>query len=592
VVERVRRCRRRRRPRRWCSRRGRAAADVPARRRARRSECPHRRRGYVVAHGPLARPSRSSPARGAPRGSALASGAAAGSRCGSRGGAGGDRPDRDPRAGCRAAGGRRRCDRARSRTCATRSRCAPSLVGRRARHRWADRCAREQRRDDVARRRDGRRSRGSSGLDAGGVGRHAAPQPDDRVPRHPRGGAGDAPPATTGGSSTSRRRPDPVSARSIGASGYAAAKAAMVGMTRALALEVAGAGDHGERGGAGLDRHGVGDGRPSDVRAAASPVGRSGTADEVAAVDRVPRVAGGVVRDRADGRRRRGQLRGRGPGPWLSRISPMPCSVAQIAAGGRHRRGERHGVRATARPVRGRRVATWRWSTGTRCGLSEPCERRIEDGGGRAVASKRPPTWRGPTSHRGTRWRRRSLRFGRIGRRGGGGRRVERGPDRGARRSRVRARDGRQREAASCSRRGRRSRPLRAAGGGAILAIASDAGIQANRGAALYCASKGAVVLFAKTLALDLARRRHPGQRRVPGRCGSHRCSPGRRRSTAVTTRRGTCAACWPGTRRGSAARFLEAAEVAELLWYLGQPAARGITGAAISIDQGLSSGI
>ena len=40
---------------------------------------------------------------------------------------------------------------------------------------------------------------------------------------------------------------------------------------------------------------------------------------------------------------------------------------------------------------------------------------------------------------------------------------------------------------------------------GSMTLIASDAGLQANKGASVYCASKASVVLLAKTLALDLA---------------------------------------------------------------------------------------
>ena len=40
------------------------------------------------------------------------------------------------------------------------------------------------------------------------------------------------------------------------------------------------------------------------------------------------------------------------------------------------------------------------------------------------------------------------------------------------------------------------------------------------------------------------------------------------------------------------AARFIEPEEVAELIWYLAQPHAAPITGADISIDFGISSGI
>src|SRR4029078_13426570 len=40
---------------------------------------------------------------------------------------------------------------------------------------------------------------------------------------------------------------------------------------------------------------------------------------------------------------------------------------------------------------------------------------------------------------------------------------------------------------------------------GLIVNLSSDAGLQGNKGAALYCASKGAVTLFTKALALELA---------------------------------------------------------------------------------------
>lgn len=40
---------------------------------------------------------------------------------------------------------------------------------------------------------------------------------------------------------------------------------------------------------------------------------------------------------------------------------------------------------------------------------------------------------------------------------------------------------------------------------GVIVNLSSDAGLQGNQGAALYCASKGAVTLFTKALALELA---------------------------------------------------------------------------------------
>ena len=46
------------------------------------------------------------------------------------------------------------------------------------------------------------------------------------------------------------------------------------------------------------------------------------------------------------------------------------------------------------------------------------------------------------------------------------------------------------------------------------------------------------------------------------------------------------------GYPQGSRARFIQPAEIAELIWFLAQPAAAPITGANISADFGLSAGI
>ena len=46
---------------------------------------------------------------------------------------------------------------------------------------------------------------------------------------------------------------------------------------------------------------------------------------------------------------------------------------------------------------------------------------------------------------------------------------------------------------------------LRTSGGGAIVNVSSDSGITGNTDAALYCASKGAVTIFTKALAVDVA---------------------------------------------------------------------------------------
>jgi NAD(P)-dependent dehydrogenase (short-subunit alcohol dehydrogenase family) len=57
--------------------------------------------------------------------------------------------------------------------------------------------------------------------------------------------------------------------------------------------------------------------------------------------------------------------------------------------------------------------------------------------------------------------------------------------------------------------------------GGQIINIASDAGLMGSAGAAIYCASKGGVVLLTKALALELAPKGHPRQRHLPLRCGN-----------------------------------------------------------------------
>ncbi len=126
---------------------------------------------------------------------------------------------------------------------------------------------------------------------------------------------------------------------------------------------------------------------------------------------------------------------------------------------------------------------------------------------------------------------------------------------------------------------------------GSISLIASDAGLQANRGASVYCASKGAVVLLAKTLALDLA----GDGVRVNAICPGDVVTP-MLQYQADTYGSGNpdayLADLLSKYPQGSSARFIDPVEIAELLWFLAQPAAAAITGAALSIDFGLSSGV
>ena len=126
---------------------------------------------------------------------------------------------------------------------------------------------------------------------------------------------------------------------------------------------------------------------------------------------------------------------------------------------------------------------------------------------------------------------------------------------------------------------------------GSMTLIASDAGIQANKGAAVYGASKASVVLLAKTLALDLA----GDGVRVNAICPGDVATPMlqyQADSFGGGNPEGYLADLLAKYPQGGRARFIEPTEVAELLWFLAQPAATPITGAALSIDFGLSSGV
>jgi NAD(P)-dependent dehydrogenase (short-subunit alcohol dehydrogenase family) len=123
---------------------------------------------------------------------------------------------------------------------------------------------------------------------------------------------------------------------------------------------------------------------------------------------------------------------------------------------------------------------------------------------------------------------------------------------------------------------------------GSIVNLSSDAGLQGNTGAAVYCASKGAVSNLTRALALELA----PRGVRVNAVCPGDVDTPMLRfqadSSPDPAAYRARLLAAYPQKER---ARFLRAEEVAELVFYLAQPAAAGITGANLSIDFGLSAG-
>ncbi|MBQ0943988.1 SDR family oxidoreductase [Ideonella sp. 4Y16] len=135
-----------------------------------------------------------------------------------------------------------------------------------------------------------------------------------------------------------------------------------------------------------------------------------------------------------------------------------------------------------------------------------------------------------------------------------------------------------------------RAIPALSASRGAIVNIASDAGVVGNAGAAIYCASKGGVVLMSKALARELA----PQGVRVNALCPSDIASPmldfqaqryGEGDPAAYHRR---LLAHYP---QSDAARFLSPMEVAQHAVWLLSPACTGVTGAAVMLDFGLTAG-
>lgn len=131
--------------------------------------------------------------------------------------------------------------------------------------------------------------------------------------------------------------------------------------------------------------------------------------------------------------------------------------------------------------------------------------------------------------------------------------------------------------------------PLRAAGGGSIVNLSSDAGVQGNAGAAVYCASKGGVSVLTKALALELAADGIRVNAVCPGDVDTPMLAGQARDSGDPEAYLARLRAQYPA---GDATRFATPEEVAELVWFLCQPVARAITGALMSIDNGLSAGV
>lgn len=125
---------------------------------------------------------------------------------------------------------------------------------------------------------------------------------------------------------------------------------------------------------------------------------------------------------------------------------------------------------------------------------------------------------------------------------------------------------------------------MRRNGGGAIVNVSSDSGITGNTDAALYCASKGAVTIFTKALAVDVARENI----RVNCVCPGDIQTPMLDRESAAAENPAVYLADMK--RHYPAGRVGKAQEVAATICFLASEAAPFVVGAAWSIDGGLTA--
>jgi len=122
---------------------------------------------------------------------------------------------------------------------------------------------------------------------------------------------------------------------------------------------------------------------------------------------------------------------------------------------------------------------------------------------------------------------------------------------------------------------------LKAAGKATIVNIASGAGLAPRQNFSHYCASKGGLVLFTKSIAIDLA----PDNIRVNAVCPGIVMTPLVERNLATFPDRD--AAYQRYISRNLMHRFGTAEEVAEAVLYLSSDESSFITGTALAIDGG-----
>ncbi len=125
---------------------------------------------------------------------------------------------------------------------------------------------------------------------------------------------------------------------------------------------------------------------------------------------------------------------------------------------------------------------------------------------------------------------------------------------------------------------------------GVIINVGSDAGIMGNKGAVIYSASKGAVTLLTRALAVELA----PRGIRVNAVCPGEVDTPMQDKAIhqhGEGDREAYIRKMLEPYPQGDRARLIRPGEVAAAILFLASPAATAITGACLSVDFGVSAG-